>query len=73
MFTEKRGTARTVPQSTRHDDAVFMGWQRMESGELLALYNVTATGHPSLGSTVTDKSLLELNLQVPQTPLRPGK
>jgi hypothetical protein len=50
-----------------------MGWQKMESGELLALYNITAAGHPSLGSTVTDKSLLELNLQVPQTPLRPGQ
>jgi hypothetical protein len=73
MFRDTKGTARAAPQSTRPRDAVFMGWQKMESGELLALYNVTAAGHPSLGSTVTDKSLLELNLQVPQTPLRPGK
>jgi hypothetical protein len=73
MFRDTKGTARASAEGTRHDDAVFMGWQKMGSGEVLALYNVTAAGHPSLGSTVTGKSLLGLNLQVPRTPLPPGK
>ena len=73
MYKGKNPTARTLPQSARKEDAVFMGWQRMGSGEALALYNITAAGHPSLGSTVTDKGLVKLNLQIPQTPLRAGK
>jgi hypothetical protein len=73
MFKDKNPTARTLPQSARNEDAVFMGWQKTTGRETFALYNITAAGHPSLGSTVTEKSLLKLNLQVPQTLLRPGK
>jgi hypothetical protein len=57
----------------RDSDAVFLGWQETLSGDLLALYTVTAAGHPSFGSTLTDRGLNKLNLNVPQTPLRPSK
>ena len=73
MFNDRNRTARTLPQTTWKEDAVFRGWQKTSSGEVFALYNITAAGHPSLGSTVTDESLLKLNLQIPQTPLRPMK
>jgi len=57
----------------RDSDAVFLGWQETQSGDLLALYTVTAAGHPSFGSTLTDQGLNKLNLHVPRTPLRPPK
>jgi hypothetical protein len=63
----------TLPESTRQKDAIFLGWQKKCSGEPFALYNITAVDHPSRGSTVTDTSLLKLNLQIPQTPPRPAK
>jgi hypothetical protein len=50
-----------------------MGWQKTSLGEAFALYTFTAAGHPSLGSTVTDKGLARLNLHIPHTPLRAGK
>jgi len=50
-------------------DAKFLGWQKTPSGENFALYNITAAGHPANGSTVTDRTLRHLNLQVPGTPL----
>lgn len=63
-----------VPRrKARDSDAVFLGWQETLSGDLLALYTVTAAGHPSFGSTLTDRGLNKLNLNVPQTPLRPPK
>jgi len=72
MFKHKKLIAHTVPQSPPNEDAKFLGWQKMRSGEVFALYNVIATGHPSFGSTVTDKGLLKLNLQVPDAPLPQG-
>lgn len=56
-------------------DAVFLGWQSVRSGEVYALYNITATGHPSRGSTVTGPTLRKLRLQVPDAPIsiRPVK
>lgn len=68
MFKDKDPTARALAQSTRNEDAVFMGWQKTGSGETLALYNITVAGHPSLGSTVTGEGLRKLNLQIPRTP-----
>lgn len=53
-------------------DAKFLGWQKTGSGEVIALYNITAKGHPSCGSTVSDKGLLKLNLQVPGAPVPKG-
>jgi hypothetical protein len=71
VFKEISRMARTLPGTTGNEDAVFSGWQKTSWGGLFALYTITATGHPSLGSTVTDKSLLKLNLRIPRTPLRP--
>jgi len=59
-----------LPDSS--SDAKFLGWQETKSGEAIPLYNVTAEGHPSLGSTVTDKSLHKMNLKVPGVPLPKG-
>jgi len=73
MFREADQAPRTLPQNARREDAVFVGWQALQSGLHVALYNITAAGHPSLGSTVTEDGLLKLNLQIPQTPLRPMK
>lgn len=60
---------REVPLSTHSDDAVFIGYQENASGVVLALYNITAGGHPALGSTVSEKGLRKLKLQVPGTPI----
>jgi hypothetical protein len=71
MFKIRGLAARALRQSIRNEDAVFIGWQPTRSGVTFALYNITAADHPSLGSTVTDRSLLKLGLHIPQTPLRP--
>jgi len=52
--------------------AKFLGWQKTSLGETFALYNITAAGHPSFGSTVTSKTLHKLNLQAPTAPLVQG-
>ena len=54
--------------SASHRDAVFIGWVRPRVGEPIPLYNVTVKNHPSYGSTVSDKTLQKLHLQVPRTP-----
>jgi len=61
-----------LPRSPLSADAVFMGWQKIKPGRVFALYNITAAGHPSLGSTVTGKTLHKLNLKVPGAPLPQG-
>lgn len=58
--------------SSSDSDAKFLGWQKTGAGKVFALYNITAAGHPSLGSTVTDKTLHKLNLQVPGALLPQG-
>jgi hypothetical protein len=58
--------------SARGPDATFLGWQRTSSGNVFALYTVTAANHPSRGSTVSERGLRKLDLQVPETPLRDG-
>jgi hypothetical protein len=45
-----------------------MGWQGRNEGDPFALYNITAEGHPYFGSTVSEKSLRKLNLEIPKTP-----
>lgn len=72
MVTESDAAAGNSPQGPGDDDAVFTGWQNTGSGESFPLYTITAAGHPSRGSTVTDKSLLYLNLKIPPTPGPPG-
>jgi hypothetical protein len=72
MFKYRGQAAPAVRKGTTSTDAVFLGWQPTRSGEVFALYDITATGHPSLGSTVTGRTLRKLNLQVPGAPL-PGR
>jgi hypothetical protein len=60
---------RTNPSSS---DAKLLGWQKTSWGEVFALYNITAAGHPSYGSTVTGKTLHKLKLQVQGAPLAQG-
>jgi hypothetical protein len=62
-----------LPRNSQGKDAVFLGWQKKRVGEPLALYNITAKGHPSFGSTVTKKSLSKLNLKIPPTPFPQGR
>ncbi len=72
MFRRKNPSAPVLREIIQTKDAVFMGWQKMKSGEFFALYNVIAAGHPSFGSTVTHDGLRKLNLQIPVTPLPRG-
>jgi len=59
--------------SVSDSDAVFLGLQKTDSGDIIAFYNITAKNHPSFGSTVTDSTLRDLNLQIPKERLHMGK
>ncbi len=61
-------SAEPLPLDDQHAQAVFIGWQWTRSGKIYPLYNVTVEGHPYFGSTVSDKTLRRLNLDIPQTP-----
>ena len=50
-------------------DAVFIGWQENSSGDSFPLYNITVKNHPLYQSTVSDQTLRDQNLKIPQTPL----
>jgi hypothetical protein len=54
-----------TPNSEGSQDVVFLGWQKMTSGEAIPLYNVMAENHPLYGSTVTNATLQKHNLPVP--------
>ena len=69
MLTDESQTAESSPERPLDEDAVFKGWQKTGSGEVFALYNITATGHPLRGSTVSDKTLHKMGLQVPDASL----
>ena len=71
MFIEKSPTTRSVTQNTGDEDVVFKGWQETGRGSSFPLYTITATDHPSRRSTVSEKTLCKLNLQVPEP--RPEK
>jgi hypothetical protein len=62
-------TQKTSAYQTKN--AEFLGWQPTPRGEIVALYNIIDQKHPRYGSTVTEHTLRELNLQVPVTPLKP--
>ncbi len=70
MQTEEQNSTSTN-QSDSGSDAEFVGWQKTKSGDSVALYNITASGHPSYGSTVSENSLQRMNLQIPETPPPP--
>jgi len=65
--SEERSDSQS-PERQRSEDAVFIGWQKTPSGKVFALYNVTAESHPLHGSTVTEPTLREHNVRIPQTP-----
>jgi hypothetical protein len=73
MVDHENSPASDSPRGVRGEDAVFLGWQRVEGEEALPLYTITAMGHPSCGSTVTDVKLRELDLQIPHTPPPQGQ
>jgi hypothetical protein len=50
-------------------DAVFIGWQESSSGSAFPLYNISVKNHPLYGSTVSDQTLRNQKLKIPQTPL----
>lgn len=52
-------------------DAEFLTWQKTPTGEVIALFNITAQKHPSYGSTVSAETLHNLKLKVPSTPPLP--
>ncbi|HEX9615130.1 MAG TPA: hypothetical protein VGA55_06470 [Bacteroidota bacterium] len=66
--SESYATNRNEPEGV-----VFLGWQKMLSGEKVALYNVTTEHHPLYGSTVTDETLRANHLPVPQPPAAPKR
>jgi len=57
---------RKKKSTASNSDAVFIGWQETPTGKAFALYSVTAAGHPSYGSTVSEETLNALNLQIPK-------
>ena len=54
--------------SASDSDAVFIGWQETLSGDVFALYTITAENHPSYKSTVSEKSLKKMKLRIPKQP-----
>jgi hypothetical protein len=52
-------------------DAEFLTWQKIPTGEIVAMFNIIDQKHPSYGSTVTADTLHNLNLEVPSTPPKP--
>lgn len=68
MFGDNQLFASDSHGCIQAEDAVFIGWQPTGAGKAFPLYTITASGHTLCGSTVSDKTLNELNLQVPETP-----
>jgi hypothetical protein len=60
--------AKSSNRSGKKSDAVFIGWQKSTNDTYLALFNVIVDDHPSHGSTVSELTLHELNLQIPRVP-----
>jgi hypothetical protein len=62
--------AQSGQSESGHSDAEFIGWQKATGADPIALYNVTAEQHPLFRSTVSEKTLVRENLEVPPTPHR---
>ena len=60
--------AKRSNRSGTKSEAIFIGWQETRVGTRLALFNITADGHPSNGSTVCEPTLRKLDIQVPGVP-----
>ena len=61
--------SKNMIDSIQKSDAKFLGWQENPKGTPVALYTITAPEHPSFGSTVSENTLREFRLQIPQTPI----
>ncbi len=68
MFRNKNLSASNSPRNIQSEDAVFIGWQQVSEGEGFPLYTITASDNTSYGSSVSDKTLRALKLQIPETP-----
>ena len=49
-----------------NSDVVFFEWQETLTGDYFALYRVLKNGHPSYGSTVSEKTIKRLKLKTPE-------
>ncbi len=67
----KKHSTKTFEAQYQSKDAEFLSWQKIPTGEVIALFNIIDQKHPSYGSTVTADTLHNLNLQVPSTPPKP--
>ena len=65
--------AKRSNRSGTKSEAIFIGWQEGLVGTRLALFNITADGHPSKGSTVCETTLRKLDIQVPGLPFHDSK
>jgi hypothetical protein len=69
-YLQEINMAKNTNRSVQKSDAVFVGWRKDLLGTPVAVYFTTAVDHPLFGSTVTEDTLREYNLQVPQIPPR---
>jgi hypothetical protein len=53
--------------SVEDSGVLFLGSLKTLSGERVALYNIIAANHPFQGSTVSERTLNKLNLQIPNS------
>jgi hypothetical protein len=65
--------AKRSNRSGKKSKAIFIGWQKGLVDTPLALFNITADGHPSNGSTVCETTLREFDIQVPVVPFYKSK
>jgi len=65
--------AKRTNRSDTKSEAEFIGWQEGRGGIRLALFNITADGHPSNGSTVCEPTLRKLDIHVPEVPFNKSK
>jgi hypothetical protein len=71
--TRQKPRQESIDPKNASSDAVFLGWQKTTSGEVFALFNVTAEQHRLYHSTVSEGTLRQENLKAPPTPLPEGK
>jgi phage/plasmid-like protein (TIGR03299 family) len=55
-------------QSVREPEAVFLGWQKTKTGDIIPLYNILKKDHTSYRSTVMETTLQAMHLRIPRTP-----
>jgi hypothetical protein len=68
IIHNRKQDTKTNNSRNAKSDAVFIGWQETSSGDAFPLYNITAENHPLYHSTVSDQTLRNQNLKIPQTP-----